>query len=194
MGGNTLNEGESQMVYSSAGGQVKSTAVARLYMSQGNTWAYSHLWGAAALVAVDGDAGAHYIRLVDLQSGQVTWEQELYDRFEYQSATPFFHTFEGNDAVIGLSFADESDAATFHHAVASFGSAAGAMSFGSSLADQLASAQLKSAEDRSVPDLAGLNEEQSSTLADTLAKAMAARRVDMRADEDELDSDDEWSD
>lgn len=69
-----------------------------------------------------------------------------------------------------------------------------AMSFGSSLADQLASAQLKSAEDRSVPDLAGLNEEQSSTLADTLAKAMAARRVDMRADEDELDSDDEWSD
>jgi hypothetical protein len=54
MGGNTLNEGESQMVYSSAGGQVKSTAVARLYMSQGNTWAYSHLWGAAALVAVDG--------------------------------------------------------------------------------------------------------------------------------------------
>ncbi len=53
-GSNTLNEGESQMVYSSAGGQVKSTAVARLYMSQGNSWAYSHLWGAAALVAVDG--------------------------------------------------------------------------------------------------------------------------------------------
>ena len=53
-GSNTLNEGESQMVNSSAGGQVKSTAVARLYMSQGNSWAYSHLWGAAALVAVDG--------------------------------------------------------------------------------------------------------------------------------------------
>jgi hypothetical protein len=68
------------------------------------------------------------------------------------------------------------------------------MSFGSSLADQLASAQLKSADERAVPDLANLNEEQSSTLADTLAKAMAARRVDMRADEDELDSDDEWSD
>jgi hypothetical protein len=42
------------MVYSSAGGQVKGVAVARLYMSQGNAWSYSHLWGAAALVALDG--------------------------------------------------------------------------------------------------------------------------------------------
>jgi Wiskott-Aldrich syndrome protein len=62
---------------------------------------------------------------VDLQSGQVTWEQELYERFEYQSATPFFHTFEGNDAIIGLSFADESDAVAFHSAVASFASGGG---------------------------------------------------------------------
>jgi len=62
------------------------------------------------------------------------------------------------------------------------------------LADQLSSAHLKSAGDRSLPDLANMNAEQSSTLADTLAKAMAARRVDMRVDDDEIDSGDEWSD
>lgn len=58
----------------------------------------------------------------------MAWEQELYERFEYQAAAPFFHTFEGNDAVIGLSFADESDAAAFHSAVCSSVGAGGAPS------------------------------------------------------------------
>lgn len=65
---------------------------------------------------------------------------------------------------------------------------------GGSLAAQLSSAQLKSVDDRALPSLNNLNEEQSHTLADTLARAMAARRVDLHADDEELDSGDEWSD
>eukprot|EP00005_Dracoamoeba_jomungandri_P006305 CAMPEP_0174262626 /NCGR_PEP_ID=MMETSP0439-20130205/13943_1 /TAXON_ID=0 /ORGANISM="Stereomyxa ramosa, Strain Chinc5" /LENGTH=456 /DNA_ID=CAMNT_0015347417 /DNA_START=34 /DNA_END=1404 /DNA_ORIENTATION=+ len=65
-----------------------------------------------------------------------------------------------------------------------------------SLLDGLKTAQLKSAEDRPVPDLSEMSEQQTTNLADTLARAMANRRVDIAEsdDEDSWGSDDEWSD
>jgi len=54
MGAGSLNDDESRIIHSSAGGQVKGMAVARLYKAQGNSWQYSNLWGAATLVAEDG--------------------------------------------------------------------------------------------------------------------------------------------
>jgi hypothetical protein len=46
-----------------------------------------------------------------------------------------------------------------------------------------------------IPDLKNLDEEQGNSLANTLAAAMAARRVCIKEDhdDDELVSDDEWS-
>lgn len=65
---------------------------------------------------------------------------------------------------------------------------------GGGLLAGLQTAHLKSVNDRVVPDLNELNEEQAGNIAATLQKAMAARRVDMGESDDEFKSDDEWSD
>ncbi len=117
MGIYSLNAEETHLVNSYAGGSVRASAVARLYTAQGHHWTYSNVYGGAALVQDDNNVNR--IRLVDLTSGQIVWEQEIYERFEYQSPTPFFHTFEGDESVIGLSFADEGDASIFYNAVTS---------------------------------------------------------------------------
>jgi Wiskott-Aldrich syndrome protein len=41
----------------------------------------------------------------------------LYESFEYKNPKPFFHTFEGDDAVYGLSFTNDNDAIAFRTAV-----------------------------------------------------------------------------
>lgn len=45
------------------------------------------------------------------------WQQELYTTFEYKVTRPYFHTFEADDAMAGLSFANEQEAITFRNAV-----------------------------------------------------------------------------
>jgi hypothetical protein len=63
----------------------------------------------------------------------------------------------------------------------------------------LQTAKLRSAADGpppGIPDLKDLDETQGSSLANTLAAAMDARRKVIKddPDDDELDSDDPWSD
>jgi len=58
----------------------------------------------------------------------------------------------------------------------------------------LQSAHLKRADDRVLPDLREMDEQQTGNIAVTLQKAMAARRVDMAESDEEIKSDDEWSD
>jgi Wiskott-Aldrich syndrome protein len=122
MGQFSLNDAENNTLQSGACGTVKSAAVARVYVAQGSQWSYTNMWGGVALVVDENNI--NYIRLIDLEAGQILWEQEIYENFEYQSPTPFFHTFEGNDSVIGLSFADEDDAGAFYSAIVSGGSGA----------------------------------------------------------------------
>ena len=47
------------------------------------------------------------------QSRGVIWDQEIYDTFSYNQDRVFFHTFELEDCLAGLSFADEKEAKTF---------------------------------------------------------------------------------
>lgn len=105
----SLSQEDYDFISGGAGGPITAAAVARLYRSNGTSWDYSQQWGAVALVA---DKGTHFLRLISMTNGQSLFEEELYDNFDYLSAKPFFHTFEGRDAVYGLSFADESDAET----------------------------------------------------------------------------------
>lgn len=44
---------------------------------------------------------------------EVVWEQEMYQGFQYAQSAPFFHTFETDDYVAGLCFADETEAKEF---------------------------------------------------------------------------------
>ena len=43
----------------------------------------------------------------------VIWDQEIYDTFAYNQDRTFFHTFELENCLAGLSFADEKEAKTF---------------------------------------------------------------------------------
>ena len=62
----------------------------------------------------DASACGKFIRMVDLSnSNAVTFDQELYDHFDYSASRPFFHVFETADTVAALSFASEKDATSF---------------------------------------------------------------------------------
>jgi Wiskott-Aldrich syndrome protein len=67
----------------------------------------------AAAILTDKASNSHYLKVVDLSSKSVNFTQELYNNFEYHKAREFFHTFEAEEEVVGLSFADESDAREF---------------------------------------------------------------------------------
>ena len=52
-----------------------------------------------------------------MDNSQRIWEQELYNEMVYKNPTANFHTFEGDSAIIGLSFADNREAEDFKGAV-----------------------------------------------------------------------------
>ena len=47
----------------------------------------------------------------------LVFDQEIYNQFKYKSPRPYFHTFEGDEAQIGLNFADEGEADIFRQTV-----------------------------------------------------------------------------
>ena len=64
--------------------------------------------------------GLFCIKMVDLRSRQLIFEQEVYFGFQYTELAPFFHAFEVEDCTAGLSFADESEARDFKSGADSF--------------------------------------------------------------------------
>lgn len=102
------------------------TSIARLYKASGFSWEY--VCTGAATVVTDRSSNSNFVKVVSLQvrlgiaqtrckicpqKRSVTFTQEFYKNFEYQRARDFFHTLETDDAVMGLSFADEREAGDF---------------------------------------------------------------------------------
>jgi len=58
-----------------------------------------------------------YLRLYDHVTRTRYFSHELYEQFEYLAPKNYFHTFESNDCIYGISFADECEAKLFHGAV-----------------------------------------------------------------------------
>ena len=52
-----------------------------------------------------------------MDNSQKMWEQELYNEMIYKRPKDWFHTFEGDSAVIGLSFVDNREARDFNMVV-----------------------------------------------------------------------------
>merc|ERR1712137_406540 len=105
--------------------RVHATGLARLYVCKEgeSSWKYNGLYGAAAIVT-EADlrmACAHFIRLVDLggfnPNSSVILQQEIYPGFKYTKVTPWFHTFEMNHYIAGLSFAKDDFAEYFYEQV-----------------------------------------------------------------------------
>ncbi len=95
--------------------KVSFATVARLYKSNGSgSWDYQNVWGAVALVS---DDSSNYIRMYNIPASALIFEQELYTNFDYSISKPFFHTFESDECMHGLSFADAADASCFASAI-----------------------------------------------------------------------------
>ncbi|KAF4537625.1 Actin associated WSP1 protein [Lasiodiplodia theobromae] len=96
--------------------KIHAVAVAKLYIAYPNRhkWTYTGLQGAAVL-ANDLVGNTFWIKLVDISplNRGVIWDQEIYDTFSYNQDRTFFHTFELEQCLAGLSFADEKEAKQF---------------------------------------------------------------------------------
>eukprot|EP01095_Lingulamoeba_sp_RSL-Kostka_P001887 TRINITY_DN1267_c0_g1_i2.p1 TRINITY_DN1267_c0_g1~~TRINITY_DN1267_c0_g1_i2.p1 ORF type:complete len:739 (+),score=316.16 TRINITY_DN1267_c0_g1_i2:138-2354(+) len=100
-------------------------AVARLYLCrEGQTeWTYTDIKGGVAIVTEADLRGTffHSIKIVDLAgwnpNKSVAFQQEIYDTMEYTEASPFFHIFEVDNYVAGLSFVSEQEAKLFYKKV-----------------------------------------------------------------------------
>ncbi|EED80968.1 predicted protein [Postia placenta Mad-698-R] len=99
--------------------KIHTAALARIYYAHPNPneWSYAGLQGALAFIH-DKSKGALYLRMVDLAGTRgVIWQHELYEGLEYFQDRPFFHSFPGDECMIGIVFAEESEAKTFYKKV-----------------------------------------------------------------------------
>ncbi|OIW30994.1 WH1-domain-containing protein [Coniochaeta ligniaria NRRL 30616] len=96
--------------------KIQAVAVARLYVAYPNRskWTYTGLQGAVVL-ANDLVGNTYWLKMVDISSGNrgVIWDQELFDTWNYNQDRVFFHTFELEECLAGLSFVDEKEAKQF---------------------------------------------------------------------------------
>ncbi|KIM19985.1 hypothetical protein M408DRAFT_277228 [Serendipita vermifera MAFF 305830] len=105
----------------SSNSKILTATLARVYCAHPdpNSWAYAGLQGALALT-MDKNSGGFGFKLVDLLGTRgVIWEHEIWEPFEYHMDRPFFHSFAGDECMIGLVFADESEARTMYKKVTS---------------------------------------------------------------------------
>lgn len=96
----------------SSSNKIITATVARVYAAPPgqSQWGYIGIEGALAFVR-DQVKNTFYFKVVDLKGTRgVIWEHELYEGFQYNQDRTFFHSFEGDDCLVGFSFADESEA------------------------------------------------------------------------------------
>ncbi|KAI3639881.1 hypothetical protein MIR68_002195 [Amoeboaphelidium protococcarum] len=100
-----------------------STAVATAHSVSNRDWNYA-LTGAIAFMKDTRRMNTFFFRMVDLNTGKVVWEQELYRDFSspanqncYRQDRAWFHSFGGDDMMYGLSFADDNEGISFYSKV-----------------------------------------------------------------------------
>ncbi|EFA85844.1 Wiscott-Aldrich syndrome protein [Heterostelium album PN500] len=110
----TLNDqerGKVSFIYGSSC-DVICISVARLYQGNQGRWDYTGIEGAVSIL-LNRVEKTYYIRVIDLLTTKTIFEQEIYENFEYSRQRDFFHTFEGDNAVYGLSFVSLDEAYEF---------------------------------------------------------------------------------
>jgi neural Wiskott-Aldrich syndrome protein len=103
-----------------ASNKILTAAVARLYVAFPDPGQWKHTGIAGAVVLSKDNVGdTYFLKIVDVVGqGQVLWDHELWKGFEYNQDRTFFHSFESQGILIGLSFADDSEAQGFYKKVA----------------------------------------------------------------------------
>ncbi|RFU74929.1 wiskott-aldrich syndrome, partial [Trichoderma arundinaceum] len=96
--------------------KIQAVAVAKLYVAYPNRskWTFTGLQGAIVL-ANDLVGNTYWLKLVDISPSNrgVIWDQEIFDSWSYNQDRTFFHTFELEECLAGLSFVDEKEAKQF---------------------------------------------------------------------------------
>ncbi|KAH7158033.1 hypothetical protein B0J13DRAFT_186850 [Dactylonectria estremocensis] len=96
--------------------KIQAVAVAKLYVAFPNRskWTYTGLQGAIVL-ANDLVGHTYWLKMVDVSPSNrgVIWDQEIFDTWSYNQDRTFFHTFELEECLAGLSFVDEKEAKQF---------------------------------------------------------------------------------
>eukprot|EP01122_Echinamoeba_exundans_P002964 TRINITY_DN1298_c0_g1_i1.p2 TRINITY_DN1298_c0_g1~~TRINITY_DN1298_c0_g1_i1.p2 ORF type:complete len:635 (-),score=149.41 TRINITY_DN1298_c0_g1_i1:53-1957(-) len=105
-----LDEYENLKSWIGSGCFIKCATVSKLFFAVDGQWEYQ-ICGATVLYA-DENRKSYFIRIYT-GSGTPYFEQEIYQGMMYQAPKPFFHMFESDDFVVGLSFADEGEAKEF---------------------------------------------------------------------------------
>lgn len=99
--------------------QSVSTAVVQLFEATDTSprsWKLV-VTGVACFVRDSAQRG-FYIQVVDMDNDQIVWEQALHPKLKYNASCDWFHTFEIDNGMIGISFADDQEAVDFKAAVA----------------------------------------------------------------------------
>ncbi|TDZ60614.1 Proline-rich protein LAS17 [Colletotrichum trifolii] len=113
--------------------KIQAVAVARLYVAYPNPgkWTYTGIQGAIVL-SNDLVGNTYWLKMVDisvsyigpvlehplvdvLKPGNrgVIWDQEIFDTWNYNQDRTYFHSFEIEECLAGLSFVDEKEAKQF---------------------------------------------------------------------------------
>eukprot|EP00795_Rhopilema_esculentum_P014200 gene14200-5207_t len=111
-----LNDNENREVFDIIGKRCFSlaTAVVQVYMAvptDRDRWTKQHV--GVATLSKDNGKRTYFLRVVDLLSKMVVWEQELYTNFTYHAACPYFHVFEADSCNAAFNFASEREADRF---------------------------------------------------------------------------------
>ncbi|CAO1620345.1 unnamed protein product [Jaminaea pallidilutea] len=120
---NSASKSKIKAALPSATYKILTATVARVYAAHPDpdTWSYTGIEGGLAFVKLAATGGTGF-RVVDLKGTRgVIWDHDLYQGISYNQDRSFFHTFEGDDFLIGFSFADDGEAGDFYKKVSNRG-------------------------------------------------------------------------
>ncbi|ESN91717.1 hypothetical protein HELRODRAFT_165783 [Helobdella robusta] len=94
-----------------------ASAVVQVYLADPPFTKWNKRYVGVATFIKDNGKRSYYIRVYDIDSRYLIWEQELYNQFEYKVLRSFFHSFDTDDCPAGLNFCNDEEARLFSSAV-----------------------------------------------------------------------------
>ncbi|KAL4400833.1 actin binding protein [Malassezia pachydermatis] len=105
-------------VFPSSSYKILTVTPARVYAAypSPDRWNYTGIEGALALVR--DSSNCFFFKVLNLkEKGKIVWDHELYEDFYFYEDKSYFHTFAGDECMIGFCYADESGAAQMYKKV-----------------------------------------------------------------------------
>ena len=116
-----LNPGEIQKVRDLLGQRVtsKSTAVIKFYTSNPGTGRWNFILTGVACVSKDSNRRTYFIQIFNIDQCKLEWEQEVYYEFSFKKdkSDAKIYTFEADNVMALMNFADENEAIDFESAI-----------------------------------------------------------------------------